>query len=409
MSSLRSRLSRPVVLVAIALTVVLVAVVAVAVLATRGDPGDGQRSTAPLPQEPGELLEATPVAEGAPEGSRAWRILYTTSDREGTTIEATAGVYAPADTSLTDLPVVAWGHGTSGFARACSPSLQPDPMAAGSMYVADEVIDRGWVLVSPDFPGVGDDGDQPYLIGEGAGRALLDAAQAARDLDDLDTAPETVVWGFSQGGHAALWAGGLQPAYAPDAELAGVAALAPATFLKETFDRLPAQDRIFAAYTMASYDAAYDDVRWSDYATEEGESFGREVAAECLPDPQAYSELATEVMSFQDGALFDQYFASGAMGKRLAENEPELPVEAPLLMAQGATDTVVLPERQAEFATRACARGQVLEYVTVEGRDHLGLVLEDSPLFPDLFAWTEARFGGTPGPAECVRRTAGRG
>ncbi|MET0468534.1 MAG: lipase family protein [Aeromicrobium sp.] len=409
MSSQLSRLSRSVVLVAAGLAVVLVAVVLVAVLATRGDPGDERRSDAPLPDESGTLLEATPVEGGAPEGSRAWRILYTTTDREGAMIEATAGVYAPADVSLTDLPVVAWGHGTSGFARECSPSLQTDPLVAGSMYVVDEVLARGWVLVAPDFPGVGDDGHQPYLIGEGAGRAMLDAVSAARGLEDLDTAPQTAVWGFSQGGHAALWAGGLQPTYAPDLELAGVAALAPATFLRETFDRLPAQDRIFAAYTMAAYDAAYDDVRWSDYATEQAERFGRKVAAQCLPEPRAYSELAAEVMSFQDGALFDQYFARGAMGRRLAENEPELPVDAPLLVAQGSADTVILPERQAEFAMQACGSGQVLEYVAVGGRDHLGLVLEDSPLFPDLFAWTEARFGGSAGPAECVRRTAGRG
>ena len=401
--------SRSTVLVVLSALLALAVVAVVLMWALRDEPGDARRTDGPLPQEPGTLLEAEPVATSPLEGSRAWRILYTTTDRDGEPVEASAAVYAPEDATSGDLPVLVWGHGTSGFARDCSPSLQEDPMAAGSMYVGDEVMRRGWVLVAPDFPGVGADGEQPYLIGEGAGRTMLDAGRAVRELDELSTSPRTAVWGFSQGGHAALWAGGLQPTYAPDLELDGVAALAPATFLRETFDRLPAQDRIFAAYTMASYDAAYDDVSWGDYASDEAEAFGRELAAECLPDPQAYSDLAQEVMSFQDGAIFDQYFAEGAMGRRLGENEPELPVPAPLLMAQGSADTVIPAERQMEFATRACARDQVMEYLTVEGRDHLGLVLADSPLYPDLFAWTDARLAGEPGPTQCVRGTAGRG
>ncbi|MFO6451581.1 MULTISPECIES: lipase family protein [unclassified Aeromicrobium] len=409
MSTPRSRPSRRTVLLVLLLLTLVGTIAVVGLWSLRDDPDAPQRTDGPLPQEPGTVLEVEPVAESPLAGSRAWRILYTTTDRDGEPLEATAAVYAPEDSTLTDLPVLVWGHGTSGFARDCSPSLQQDPMAAGSMYVGDEVLRRGWVLVAPDFPGVGADGEQPYLIGEGAGRTMLDAARAARKIEGLSTSPQTAVWGFSQGGHAALWAGGLQPTYAPELELAGVAALAPATFLRETFDRLPAQDRIFAAYTMASYDAAYEDVSWGDYASDEAESFGRELAAECLPDPQAYADLAAEVMSFQDGAIFDRYFADGAMGRRLEENEPELPVPAPLLLAQGSADTVIPAERQMEFATRACTRDQVMEYLTVEGRDHLGLVLEDSPLYPDLFAWTDARLAGEPGPTQCVRGTAGRG
>lgn len=61
--------------------------------------------------------------------------------------------------------------------------------------------------------------------------SALDAALAARQLDTVDLQDRTAVWGHSQGGHAALWTGALAQTYAPDVDVIGVAALAPASDL----------------------------------------------------------------------------------------------------------------------------------------------------------------------------------
>lgn len=50
------------------------------------------------------------------------------------------------------------------------------------------------------------------------------------------------VWGHSQGGHAALFAGQLARSYLPDLPLVGVAALAPATTLGENLAALSGTD-----------------------------------------------------------------------------------------------------------------------------------------------------------------------
>jgi hypothetical protein len=68
----------------------------------------------------------------------------------------------------------------------------------------------------------------PTLIGEGEARAALDSVRAARQMAELTLDMRTVVWGHSQGGHAALWTGIVGPRYAPDVEIVGVAAVAPA-------------------------------------------------------------------------------------------------------------------------------------------------------------------------------------
>ncbi len=99
-------------------------------------------------------------------------------------------------------------------------------------YLIDEaVVQQGWAVVVTDYAGLGTAGPHPYLIGEGEARSVLDATRAARQLDDISLSTETVVWGHSQGGHAALWTGQLAPTYAPDVGVIAVAAMAPAANL----------------------------------------------------------------------------------------------------------------------------------------------------------------------------------
>jgi hypothetical protein len=75
--------------------------------------------------------------------------------------------------------------------------------------------------------------------------------------------------------------------------------------------------------------------------------------------------------------------------------------EAPLLVAQGQSDETVLPRVQAEWVAGRCAAGQSLLFRTYTGRDHAGVVGEDSPLIPDLLSWTQDRFAGKPQAAGC--------
>ncbi len=65
---------------------------------------------------------------------------------------------------------------------------------------------------------------------------MLDSVRAARNLPDSDTSGRFAVWGHSQGGHAALFAGELAALYAPELKLVGIAASAPATYLLELFE-----------------------------------------------------------------------------------------------------------------------------------------------------------------------------
>jgi dipeptidyl aminopeptidase/acylaminoacyl peptidase len=171
--------------------------------------------------EPGRLIAATPVA-GAPAGSRAWRIRYETRDHLDRVTVSTGLLAAPAGTVREPRPVIAWNHGTVGIVEACAPSRAADPFAAIPGLQA--LLDRGFAVVATDYPGLGTRGPHGYLVGEATGRAVLDGVRAAQAVSGAQAGDRLALWGHSQGGHASLWAAALQPRYAPELRLLGVAA-----------------------------------------------------------------------------------------------------------------------------------------------------------------------------------------
>ncbi|MGW6266057.1 lipase family protein [Cellulosimicrobium funkei] len=357
------------------------------------------------PDAPGSLLRAEPFTRQIPDGATAWRILYTTTLDEGEPTVASGLVVVP-DGVGTDggapPPVVAWAHGTTGFARGCAPSVLDEPFESGAFFLLDDVLARGWALVATDYAGLGTAGPHPYLVGQGEARSVLDAVRAARALDDATLGEQTVVWGHSQGGHAALWTGAVAPAYAPDVPLAGVAALAPAsdlTAMVSHLENVPGGS-VFASYVVAAYDAAYPDADAIEAVRPGARLVVHEMASRCLSEPGALVSVA-EALSM-DQPLWTTDPTDGALGERLAENVPTGAVEAPLLVAQGASDPLVLPSTQDAYVGERCAAGQPVDYRTYEGRDHVGLVQADSPLAPDLVRWTEARLAGAPPTPTCA-------
>jgi len=211
-----------------------------------------------------------------------------------------------------------------------------------------------------------------------------------------------VLWGHSQGGNAALWAGILGPSYAPADHVVGVAALAPASDLTGLVDNLShvPGGSIFSAYVITAYSQAYPDVSFSHYVRPAAQVISRQAASRCLSGPGALVSVAQSLTL--DKPIFAGDPASGAFGQRLNQNTPTGMIAAPLLIAQGQSDQHVLPPVQAPYIRQRCAAGQKLDYLTYPGRDHVGLVAADSPLIPALISWTHDRLAGKPAPENCA-------
>lgn len=345
-----------------------------------------------LPSRPGELLRSETFTRAVPAGARAERILFTTTGLDGDVETASGLVVTPKD-ARGPLPVVLWTHGTTGVARQCAPSVLAEPFTAGAMFVLDEILARGWAFVAPDYPGLGTAGPHPYLVGVPEARSALDAVRAARRLDGVELGDQTVVWGHSQGGGAALWAGIEARAYAPDVPLSGVAALAPASdmpALARSMLESPA-GMLFATFVVRGYSDAYPDVKFDDYVRPTAREVVRRVVGRCLSQRATLASIGA-VLSGE--RLFTGDPTSGPLGARLEENVPSAPTGVPTLIAQGLSDGLILPTVQRDFVARLCAAGQPVDYRTFPGRDHVALVAADSPLIPQLVRWTQARLEG---------------
>lgn len=337
---------------------------------------------------PGTLLRSARYMRGVPVGARAWRIVYATRDARGAPVPASALVLAPATGG--GFPVVAWAHGTTGATTGCAPALLDAPFA--NVPAFPQALTQGWAVVATDYMGMATPGGVPYLVGAGEAHAVLDAVRAARQLEGLSMALDTVVWGHSQGGHAALWTGARWRAYAPELRVRGIAAAAPATDLPVLLGRIAHEPvgRIMGSYVLHAYAQAYADVDPHEVVRPNTRWLSDAMAARCLAGRKALVLVAQAMAA--GGSTFEGEPARGAFGRRLQDNVPPPVSDVPVWIAQGDRDALVLPEVQRGYVHRWRQRAPALEYREYPGEDHLSLVRADSAYSRDLLAWTRARF-----------------
>jgi pimeloyl-ACP methyl ester carboxylesterase len=333
---------------------------------------------------------------------RGWRIKYVTTVDSATPATAVATVFAPVAPPKWAAPVVMWEHGTTGVMQKCMPSLSSAP--ALGIPALDRVVKAGWVIVATDYSFAEKDGPHPYLIGESEARAGLDSVRAARKMPELKLGSSTVVWGHSQGGQSALWTGIVGPRYAPDVRIAGVAAIAPATDMQKLLALNVALDKRLGSYLAVSYSRFYPDIRYEQAVNPRALWAAREIAKLCgfLPpeDPQRIGELAA---TFEGRVL--AVGTNKALAVRMAQNVPNQPIAAPLLIAQGEDDAIVQPSVTDDYVSARCAAGQRLQYWKFTGADHGAIVQPGSKLDEKLIRWTTARFAGLPQAPGCPRRS----
>jgi pimeloyl-ACP methyl ester carboxylesterase len=356
-----------------------------------------------LSRQAGTLLRSEPLKDVIlPPGMRGWRILYATTVDDSTPATAVATVFAPTNPPAGPRPIITWAHGTTGLLQKCMPSLFSAPSAG--IPGRDRIVKVGWVVVETDYSFAEKGGPHPYLIGEGEARAALDAVRAARQMSELTLDKRVVVWGYSQGGHAALWTGIIGPRYAPDLEILGVAAIAPAANIKNILAMNVAVDKRFGPYIALAYSRFYRDITFEQAIRPEALDAARQIVNLCefVPpeDPERIEELAA---TFDGPALATS--SNKALQARLEQNAPDGLIKAPVVIAQGLSDSVVPSSATDAYVEERCSAGQRLDYWTFAGRDHITIAQPGAPLEELLIRWTMARFANEPQAPGCVHKS----
>src|SRR5436190_1394574 len=353
--------------------------------------------------QPGALLRSEPLKDVIlPAGMRGWRIFYATTVDDSTPATAVATVFAPIDPPAGLRPIIAWEHATTGLLQKCMPSLMLAPTEG--IPGRDRIVMAGWVVVATDYSFAEKGGPHPYLIGEGEARATLDSVRAARQMSELTLDKRMAVWGYSQGGHAALWTGVVGPRYAPDLEILGVAAIAPAANIKNILAMNVAVDKRFGAYLALSYSRFYPDITFEQAVRPEALDAARQIVNLCEFVPPEDSERIEALAATFDGPALATS-SNKVLQARLEQNTADRPIEAPVVIAQGLSDVVVPPSATGAYVEARCAAGQRLEYWTFAERDHGTIIQPGTPLEELLIRWTMAHFANEPQASSCVHKS----
>lgn len=353
-----------------------------------------------LAQRAGSLIAAQPV-DGAPANVRAWRVQYWTTGERNQPIRVTGMVIAPNTRSSTGpRRVIAWTHGLIGIAQRCAPST-----GLGNFTVIpalDDVIQRGYTVVAPDYPGLGSDMVHPVLVGESEGKSVLDAVRAARGIPEADAGSRFAVWGESQGGHAALWTGQLWSHYAPDLTLVGIAAMVPPTDLARNFAegsdlRVRA---LLTAYTATSWSRYYG-APMSTFGTRSVQNVMTRLADNNCVQFNAKPKLGTIIGIVIAQRAIRNFNPSTQQpwARLMRENSPSAAaIPVPALIATGTGDVIVAGAVAHDFARRACKLGKTVRYISVQGGEHATVARSEAPA---TLNWIDARFAGQRAPSNC--------
>ncbi len=357
-------------------------------------PTDVRRVPEPLPGTgPGDLVALAPRrAPDVPAGARAWDLLYRSEGVDGEPVAVSGVVYAPASPPPEEgRPVLSWAHGTVGVADDCAPSR-----TGVRVPELARLLEAGFVVAATDYEGLGTPGVHPYLVGASAGRSVLDAARAAARIEGTGAGSEVVALGHSQGGHAALFAGILAPDHAPDLDLLGVVASAPAAELSTLLRSAVPISLAFGLVASAihSYAETYDELVLGDVLTPAAIARLGVVDQECLQGvTNAYADQPTSAW------LVTNPLDVEAWAARVEQNEPaSAAIPAPVLVVQGATDFVVPASTTDTAIERLCAGGNTVDYRRYPGADHSEVLGEAGP---EILEWVAARVARVPPGSTC--------
>jgi acetyl esterase/lipase len=342
--------------------------------------------------QPGRLISAEPFAP-PPEGATAWRIRYETRDERGRAAESTGVVFAPAGAVTGPRDIIAWNHGTVGIVERCAPSAQKEFVESVPELAA--MIRQGYVVVATDYPGLGTKGPHGYLVGEAAARAVLDGVRAARRVEGARAGNRLMLWGHSQGGHASLWAGQRQKAYAPEFLLVGIAAISPPTDLAAVLDGMdPTAKGILTAYVLRSWSQVYN-LPLSTVVDKRTEGIIDRATRGCVGGKTGFDQLI-RVVTLKDELEDLDLGEKDRWGQLLKDNSVGTEFRGtPLFMVSATADKLIADAVTKRFIDKVKDNGADVTFVPIEGGDHGTTAIETSTQALD---WIVGRFAAAPRP-----------
>jgi pimeloyl-ACP methyl ester carboxylesterase len=283
-----------------------------------------------------------------------------------------------------------------GQADKCAPSksIGDNLPPYGGQQVEAEAV-----LVATDYEGLGTPGEPTYLVGLAEGRAILDSVRAASQLPGAGAPGPVVLAGVSQGGGAVLWAAQVARAYAPELDLRGVVAIAPAAELPTILGHLgePPYNAYLGNLLLASdgLQAGYGDgFNPASYLTSGALEDLTNVAKEC-----ADATIARWSRQPMNKILARDPLSIPSVAQVIAENSPGgSDPGVPVFLAQGAKDAEIPPVVSEQLHARYCKLGTTTVRHLYPNADHESVI---DAAMKDVLQWIADRDQGKSAPSDC--------
>jgi pimeloyl-ACP methyl ester carboxylesterase len=347
----------------------------------------------PLPEgEPGDLIRTQEVAEA--DGRVTVRVMYHSQDAQERDRAVTGTITYPTGPAPDGgWPVISTAHGTTGVAGQCALSRGDDEAPGWG-------VDGVWAMT--DYVGQGPVGElHPYLSKPSEGNAVIDIVRAARQIPEAGAGERWVSIGHSQGGHGALSAHELAAERAPELELVGTVALAPAAMLDRVYGGIdPIVTSILTMMATISGATEHPDIDPADYLSPEALAASEVFETGCL------DEITEALIPIAIGGAFtaDPRETEPAASLVRENDVGEVAVDGvPVYLASGTVDDRVVIDRVRDLYDRMCGAGQVTELTIVEGADHGSILGETADA---VTAFVEARLAGEEPTDSCEEQTS---
>ncbi|MFE3441578.1 lipase family protein [Nocardia sp. NPDC059180] len=366
---------------------------------------------------PGTILRTRPITPAAlqllPMRVRGWQLLYRTTDSNGNPYAAVTTILM-GDHGKAPTAILSYDSMIDAIAPNCMPSqvlrtgapwfdFASDGGPITLSTTASEVpmiaagLAQGWAVSVPDLGGV----DNHFLTPREPGYVALDGVRAAQNFAELGAVADTpaLFWGYSGGGIATTWAAQVQPSYAPELNVAGMAVGAPVPDFAAAIrngNGAPVAGLVAVGVVALQQDSPEFAALLDRVVTDEGKRLLAGAAASCTPQNlvsfplRNFDTLLTEpLQQVMSAPVTQRLLAERALGATAPT--------APLYVYNAVDDELSTITSTDQLIDRYCAAGTSVTY----RRDIVPSVVSPHTFewglgAPAAFAWLKDRAAGQP-------------
>lgn len=288
--------------------------------------------------------------------------------------------------------LLAYQPATDSLGAKCEPSYTLRDGTEKEAMIIGTAVGAGLTVVVPDHQGP----RHAFAAGRMAGHAVLDAIRGAIALPSSGLTGATTkvgMVGYSGGAIATGWAGELQPSYAPELHVAGIASGGTPADLEAAGDLMDGS-LYGGLYVGAALGMSREYPELLSILNAKGLAFAEQVKDECQTGLASHAFASVKDYSDDPDPLRHPVARAVLVDNKLGG----VPPQAPYYLWHSRFDQLIPWTSARTLAQDWCARGVRVQFVTNYTSEH---IVGAGLMIPTALPWLLDRFDGKPFVGNC--------